>query len=367
MDKRMKTWFRYLEEEVDASYLYATLAEKSDDPEEKKRFASLSEVENKHMAAWQKLIREHGFRCSDPRPSGKARLMVWLTRYLGIAWLKQMMLQEESKEVKTYLSLHKRAKDISVRNIALKVARDSADHAQTLTDAFDKDQEPWHKTGSGGMLRDVIYGFNDGLTANFGLIAGMIGAQAGAPVILISGMAGLIADALSMGSSGYLAAKSEQEVYDNERQMEAEEIKYMPELETEELALIYENRGMDAEASKALAADVMKDKDKALEEKVKLELGFSDHPINPLKEAWLTGVATAIGAFIPVFPFFFWHGPLAIRLSFAVAMLAHFGVGAARSIFTGRGLLRSGFDMFIVGFGVAALGYVIGELVLKFL
>lgn len=367
MDREVKTWYRYLREEVDASFLYSVLAEKSVQPEDKKRYANLAEVEKKHIAAWQKLIRERGIDHSNQKPSAKARLMVWLTRYFGTAWLEQKMIQEESKEVKSYLSLHKKSEDKSTQNIALKLARDSADHAQTLTDALGKEQEPWHKTGSGGVLRDVIYGFNDGLTANFGLIAGVIGAQAAAPVILISGLAGLIADALSMGSSGYLAAKSEKEVYDNERHMEADEIKYMPELETEELALIYESRGMDTEASKALAKDVMKDKDKALKEKVKLELGFSDHPINPLKEAWLTGAATAIGALIPVFPFFFWQGSLAIWLSFGVAMLAHFGVGAARSIFTGRGLFRSGFDMFIVGFGVAALGYIIGELVLKFL
>lgn len=367
MNKNLKTWLHYLREEVDASYLYAVLAENTIEPEEKKRFTSLSEVEQKHVRAWEKLIREEGAKQPDQKPSSKARFMAWLTRYFGTAWLKQMMIQEESREVKSYISLYKNSVDSPTKTIALKLARDSAGHAQTLTDALGKEQEPWHNTGSGGMLREVIYGFNDGLTANFGLIAGMIGAQASAPVILISGVAGLIADALSMGSSGYLAAKSEQEVHDNERQMEADEIKYMPELETEELALIYENRGMQPEASRALAAEVMKDKDKALEEKVRLELGFSDHPINPLKEAWLTGVATAIGALIPVLPFFFWRGTPAIWLSFTVSMLAHFGVGAARSVFTGRALFRSGFDMFIVGFGVAGVGYFIGELILKFL
>ncbi len=312
MDKTVKTWLHYLRQEVNASYLYAVLAEHTTEPEEKKRYTGLSNVEKKHVHAWEKLIREQGIRYPNEKPSSKARLMAWLTRYFGTAWLKQMMLQEESKEVKSYISLYKKAADNPTKNIALKLARDSAGHAQTLTDALGQEQEPWHKTGSGGMLRDVIYGVNDGLTANFGLIAGMIGAQVAAPVILVTGVAGLIADALSMGASGYLAAKSEQEVYDNERQMEADEIKYMPELETEELALIYENRGMEPEASKTLANEVMKDKDKALEEQVKLELGFSDHPINPLKEAWLTGVATAIGALIPVLPFFFWQGTLAV-------------------------------------------------------
>ncbi|MGA7839133.1 MAG: VIT1/CCC1 transporter family protein, partial [Ignavibacteriaceae bacterium] len=88
---------------------------------------------------------------------------------------------------------------------------------------------------------------------------------------------------------------------------------------------------------------------------------------SPLKEGWITGLATAIGALIPVFPFFFWEGTIAIIISFIISMTAHFGVGAARSFFTGRGIFRSGFDMFVVGFGVAAVGYFIGELILKFL
>lgn len=278
-----------------------------------------------------------------------------------------MMLEEESKEVKSYLNLHKTGKDETTKTIALNLARDSARHASSLTDLLGKSQEPWHKTGSGGVLRDIIYGFNDGLTANFGLIAGIIGAKTGNDIILISGIAGLIADALSMGASGYLASKSELEVQENERQMEADEIKYMPELETEELALIYEGKGMEPEAARKLAVETMKDKDKALEEKVILELGFSAHPINPLKEAWLTGAATAVGALIPVVPFFFWEGKIAVIISFTFAMLTHFGVGAARSVFTGRGLFRSGFDMFVVGFGVAAIGYLMGDFVLKFL
>ena len=121
--------------------------------------------------------------------------------------------------------------------------------------------EPWHRTESGGFLRNVVYGFNDGLTANFGLVAGMIGASAVAAhqTVVLAGVAGLIADALSMGSSGYLAAKSEQEVYQNEIAMERTEIELMPEVERDELALIYEAKGMDRDAAHALATEVMAD------------------------------------------------------------------------------------------------------------
>jgi vacuolar iron transporter family protein len=177
----------------------------------------------------------------------------------------------------------------------------------------------------------------------------------------VAGVAGLIADALSMGSSGYLAAKSEQEVYANEIAMERDEVALMPEIERDELAIIYETKGMSRDAAYELATQVMADPQRMLDEQVQEELGISSNPVSPMREAWITGVATAIGAFIPVFPFLVMGGRTAIIVSFAVAMLSHWFVGAARSIFTGRSVFRSGMDMFVVGLGVAAVGYFVGE------
>jgi VIT1/CCC1 family predicted Fe2+/Mn2+ transporter len=208
-----------------------------------------------------------------------------------------------------------------------------------------------------------VYGFNDGLTANFGLVAGIIGATATAQhqAVVVAGVAGLIADALSMGSSGYLAAKSEQEVYAHEIAMERDEIALMPEVERDELALIYESKGMAAESAMALATEVMADPQRMLQEQVQEELGISDPHMSPLREGWVTGLATAFGAVIPVFPFFILRGTPAIVLSFVLSMASHFLVGGMRSVFTGRGLLRSGFDMFVVGLGVAVVGYYVGD------
>jgi VIT1/CCC1 family predicted Fe2+/Mn2+ transporter len=179
--------------------------------------------------------------------------------------------------------------------------------------------------------------------------------------VIVAGVAGLIADALSMGSSGYLAAKSEQEVYANEISMERDEIALMPEVERDELALIYEAKGMSADSAHALATEVMADPQRMLEEQVQEELGIGDPHMSPLREAWVTGLATGIGAFIPVFPFLLWSGTTAIVLAFIVSMASHWVVGAARSVFTGRSVFRSGLDMFVVGLGVAVVGYFVGE------
>jgi VIT1/CCC1 family predicted Fe2+/Mn2+ transporter len=282
-----------------------------------------------------------------------------------------MLLEEEGREVKGYLNLYRSQPDGAVGPTALRLARESAEHADTLSQISGGASEPWHKTGAGGFLRNVVYGFNDGLTANFGLVAGMIGAQGNLQsaehAVLVAGLAGMVADALSMGSSGYLAAKSEREVFEHEIAMEKEEIRLMPELEREELSLLYQAKGIPAVQAETLATQVMRDPEKALEEKVREELKIGDATSTPMREAWITGTATAVGAFIPVAPFLFDTGPWAIWASFTLAMISHFGVGAARSFFTGRGVFRSGMDMFLVGLGVAVIGYFVGEQIVKLL
>jgi len=164
-----------------------------------------------------------------------------------------------------------------------------------------------------------------------------------------------------MGSSGYLASKSEQEVYANEIAMERDEIALMPEVERDELALIYEAKGMTADSAHALATEVMADPQRMLEEQVQEELGIGEPHMSPLREAWVTGIATAVGALIPVFPFLIWSGNTAVVVAFVVAMASHWIVGAARSVFTGRSVFRSGLDMFVIGLGVAVVGYFVGE------
>ena len=185
--------------------------------------------------------------------------------------------------------------------------------------------------------------------------------------MIVAGVAGLIADALSMGSSGYLAAKSEQEVYANEIAMERDEIALMPEIERDELALIYEAKGVPRADAEALATRIMGDPERMLAEQVREELQIGEPNMSPLREAWITGVATGIGAILPVAPFFFLSGTMALVASFAVAMLSHFAVGAMRSVFTGRGVFRSGIDMLVVGLGVAVVGYYAGEMISRWL
>ena len=351
------------QDEADAAYLYRILAAAESDPKKRDVYSRLADVEDRHVVVWSELLAKHGHPPAQFRPSGRARLLAALGRWFGPGFLLPMLLEEEGREVKAYLDMHRQTPSGSPGGAeALVLARESADHATTLGEIAGKGSEPWHKTESGGFLRNVVYGFNDGLTANFGLVAGVIGASVANQhqAVVVAGMAGLIADALSMGSSGYLASKSEREVYDYEISMEKTEVDLMPEIERDELAVIYEAKGMDRDSAHTLATQVMADPQRMLKEQVQEELKIGDLGMSPLKEGWLTGLATAFGAAIPVFPFLIWHGTTAIIVSFALSMLSHFLVGAARSVFTGRGAFRSGFDMFVVGIGVAVVGYYVG-------
>ncbi|MBP8128641.1 MAG: VIT1/CCC1 transporter family protein, partial [Candidatus Hydrogenedentes bacterium] len=293
-------WRKHLQSEVDAAFLYRELAQLETDAHRRGIFERLALVEDRHVALWRKTLEEHGADASCGPPSRRARLMARLGRWFGPASLVGILLREEGAETKIYLGLHRDSQPGAAKDAALTLARDSAHHARTLQELGGGAGEAWHNIASGGFLRNVVYGFNDGLTANFGLVAGVLGADFALAHVVLSGIAGTVADALSMGSSGYLAAKSEREVYEHEIAMEREEIRLMPELEQEELALMYEAKGMRAGEAQALAAQVMQKPEQALDEMVREELQIGPSHTSPMREAVITGSATAVGALIPV-------------------------------------------------------------------
>ena len=365
-NKTTKVWKRHLQDEVDASFLYSVFAGLESDPKRKDILSGLAGVENRHVIRWREMLATYDVKVKRQQPTLKARLMAWYARRFGSEFPLSQMLGEEASEVKDYLTLHRNSIRKDVKETALDLAKESAMHTESLQELTGTSGEPWHKTESGGMVGNIVYGFNDGLTANFGLVVGIIAATSDVSTILVTGIIGTVADSLSMGASGYLAAKSEQEVYDHEIEVERDEIRLMPDIEEDEFALIYAARGMPLEQARSLAQEVMSDPERALAEKIQTELKIGEVYATPFKEGWITGIATAVGAFIPVAPFLFTEGMLAIWMSFTLAMISHFAVGATRSFFTGRGLFRSGIDMFAVGLGVAGVGYLVGKLLERF-
>ena len=362
-----ESWDEHYRDERDAAYLYRALAAVETNAERRELFAKLALVEDRHAERWETLFAESGRPLPPYTTAQRTKLLAWVAKRFGTSPILPLMLAEEGREVQAYLGMARQSSNRQTHQAAVDIASDSAVHARELAHMMGREGEPWHVGGSGGYLRSIVYGFNDGLTANFGLVAGVLGASVAPHIVIISGVAGALADALSMGSSGYLAAKSEAEVQAHQIDMERQEMRLMPDLEEEELALIYEAKGLSAERARETAHAMMQDTSLALDAMVREELNIHPAELAPLRDGIVTGGATAIGAIIPIAPFFFLTHWTAVWTSLAISMLTHFGIGAARSIFTGRSVLASGRDMFLVGFGVAAIGYVIGELVTRLL
>jgi VIT1/CCC1 family predicted Fe2+/Mn2+ transporter/rubrerythrin len=358
-------WDEHYRDERDAAFLYRALAAIEVDPDRRSLFNRLAVVEDRHVAKWEELFLEARRPLPRYATALRTRAMAWVARRFGTGLVLPMILAEEGREVQAYLGLARDSTHHPMHKAAVDIAAESAVHARELSEVMGREGEPWHSAGSGGYLRSVVYGFNDGLTANFGLVAGVVGADVAPHIVIITGVAGAIADALSMGSSGYLAAKSEAEVHAHQIEMERHEMRLMPELEEEELAIIYEAKGLTPQRAKETARAMMQDPQQALEAMVREELNIHPAELAPLKDGVVTGTATAIGAFIPILPFLILEHWPAVWMSLAISMLAHFAIGAARSLFTGRSVWASGRDMFVVGFGVAAVGYLIGELITR--
>jgi VIT1/CCC1 family predicted Fe2+/Mn2+ transporter len=360
-------WDHHYRDERDAAFLYRAMAVVETNGERRQLFDRLARVEDRHVERWEQLFAAAGRPLPLYRTALRTRALAWTARRFGTGPILPLLLAEEGREVQAYLALARQSGAGATHAAAVDIASDSAMHARELAAVMGRVGEPWHVGGAGGYLRSVVYGFNDGLTANFGLVAGVIGASVAPHIVIVTGVAGAIADALSMGASGYLAAKSEAEVQAHQIEMERLEMRLMPDLEEDELAVIYESKGLAPERARETAHAMMQDPAQALDAMVREELNIHPADLAPLKDGVITGAATAIGAFIPIVPFVTMEFGAAIWVSLTVSMGAHFAIGAARSFLTGRSLWASGRDMFLVGFGVAAVGYVIGELVTRLL
>ena len=185
-------WRHHLEDEADAAYLYRVLAEVESNPERREIYRRLAEVEDRHTELWQQVFAERDIELALPRPSWRARLLAWIARRFSPSVLVPLLLREEGQEVMSYLDLYRQGSAGPAGDAARTLAKESAEHAETLGKMAGITGEPWHHTESGGFLRNVVYGFNDGLTANFGLVAGVIGAHASDHIILVTGLAGTL-------------------------------------------------------------------------------------------------------------------------------------------------------------------------------
>jgi vacuolar iron transporter family protein len=233
------------------------------------------------VARWRALFAANLVDPPSHTISVRARVLAWAAGRFGSSLVLPLVIADETREFSAYLDLADHASQKATRDAALTIASETAEHAQQLAASMGGEGEPWHTFLGSGYLRGIVYGFNDGLTANFGLVAGVIGADVPPGVVIVTGVAGALADALSMGASGYLAAKSEGEVAARQEALEREEIRLMPDIEEDELALIYESKGLHPTRARELAKELMRDPESALSVKMHDELGIQPPGVSP--------------------------------------------------------------------------------------
>jgi len=364
---RDKSWQANWQREIEGAYLYHELADLARTPTMKKNLAKMAEQEEGHAAMWAERIQGENPNTPPPHPDLRIRMTAWLARWFGPEAVLGLLINDEAGDITTYAN---QAQQFAGETETYqRVLNDEATHARTLVRLRNPEEdepsgEPWHRgVKAGGWLRNIVYGFNDGLTANFGLVMGVLGASVSDKTVLLAGFAGLLADALSMAASGYLAARSEQQVREHHLALERAELRFMPEEERQELAHYFVQKGLTTKEAASAAGRLMQDPQTALTELAREELGIDPNAEeSPLQEGIVTGIATGLGAVIPILPFLFLSGAAAVWTAIIISMIGHFVVGAGRAVFTGRPALQSGFDMFVVGMGVALVTYVLGQI-----
>ena len=357
--------------EVEAAHTYKLLAARETDPKRRNILLRLAEQEDKHAARWAERIHLATGRSPDPKEVERG--LSWFQRMGDPAVVLHRLEQEENRAEAEYDQLMARLDDPTDRRIAEEAMLEERDHAVVLRTLAGGSmpsprstldtilrRERWHVRGT-GWIGDAIYGVNDGLGAVFGIVSGMAGYTGGSEVVLAAGLAGTLASALSMGAGAYLASKSEREVYESEIARESAEIEEDPQEELMELELFYQLKGFSADEARSMAERLQKKPKQFLRTLVHEELGLSEESFpNPWRSTLSATVSTAIGGFVPIIPFFFTVGMPAVIASFIISTMAHFAVGAAKSLVTTRSWWASGAEMTIVGVLEAAVTYGLG-------
>lgn len=363
--------------------IYQALAEHEKNSNRRQILAKLAETERRHGERWANRLRELGARVAEYRDTPGDALWRWVLVQSGTENALARIESSEDEDTRIYEELMRMAPDEADRAVIASVLHDEEVHQGATQRAKNNPtsnptgptppvgtvrgqldyilgREKWHKRG-GGWIGQAIYGANDGLGSVFGIVSGVAGATAGGPAVLIAGLAGMMASALSMGSGAYLATKSEREVYQAEFNREKRELEMHPEEEQEELSLFYQLKGVPEEEANILAERLIASPEHALQTLASEELGLSEQTFpNPWIEALSATISTAFGAFIPIVPFFFATGYPAVIASFAISTLAHFVIGAAKTVVTGLNPFRSGMEMMLVGLGEAVVTYLLG-------
>jgi len=377
-ERLLKAW----EGEIVAGGVYELIARRMPDREADilRRMAS---AEGEHRRRLEQRMQELGIERPDPASVG---LPLWLRLQARIAPVDRLLAAREAAEDGEVGDLYKRPTgDAATDKLLHEIRREERSHSRAVQELRssngDKGRDPnpvapgvqdqlqrilgrekWHQTG-GGWISGAIYGANDGLAAVFGIVAGVSGATGGSSFVLTAGLSGAVASALSMATGAFLAERSEAEVIEANVERERQEIAEHPDEERQELSLFYQLKGVDERTADELAERVSQNPEAMLQALAVEEFGASPHGAdgdNAVQAAAAAGISTGLGAIVPVIPFIFTTGTVAIVIAAVISLVAHFLVGAAKSLVTLRSWWSAGLEMTLAGVIVGGATYIVG-------
>jgi len=347
--------------EKDGVALYRAMAAAEEDDKRAEIFEKLAQNEERHAQRWARLIESAGGKVPAHRPSARVSLLGWLARRFGTKRVIPIISSLEARDEAGYRQ-QPEAEGLPAEERA---------HSRTLwamsgggsgVEAI-AGTERWHLTSRGSALRAAVFGINDGLVSNFSLVMGFAGAEALPEYILLAGIAGLLAGSFSMAAGEYVSVSAQRELFEQQIAMEKQELEMSPKEEEEELALIYQAKGIPESQARSLARRIIANPKTAIDTLAREELGLDPSQLgSPGTAAASSFVAFVIGAFIPVLPYLVTSGTTAWAASVVLSCLALFGVGALISIFTARGPFVSGLRMLGIGLLASLITYGVGWL-----
>lgn len=360
----LKRYRAHLQDEVNGAALYHALADAERDPNRAAVLRKLAQTEERHAGHWAERLRAAGQSVPTPRPGVQTRALGFLARRLGARAVLPVARALELRDGNAYAS--------EVDAGAL--AADERTHSRTVsaltTDGADGvatilGRERWHRArDGGGSLRAAVFGVNDGLVSNLSLVMGVAGAAPEGRFVLLSGIAGLLAGSFSMAAGEYVSMTAQRELFERQIALEKEELETNPAEEQEELALIYQAKGVPEAEAQALAARLITDSRAALDTLAREELGLDPNSLgSPWGAALSSFVMFALGAVLPVLPFMFGSGTTATVVSAVLGALGLLVVGGALSLLTGRNPLFSALRMLGIGAVAATVTFLVGKVI----
>jgi len=326
-------------EEKRSAYLYRVMAEAEAGTPRAELFSGLAIEAENQAGIW---ARQAGTAAPEFTPDLRARMVAALVRRYGPRPLRAVLVAMKVRGLSVY---------------------SHAVPGHPLPTTIEEVGKRHRGVSGGGNLRAAVFGVNDGLVSNASLILGVAGASASNSMILLSGVAGLLAGAFSMAAGEYVSVRSQREMFEHQIGLERDELAQYPEEEAEELALIYAARGLAREDAQKLAKAIIADPAQALDTLAREELGLNPEDLgSPWGVAIFSFLSFAAGALVPLLPFLALGGQRALPVSIAFTAVTLFGVGAVISLFTGRSALRDGLRMLAIGAMAGGLTYFIGKL-----